>query len=169
MPGSRAPSERPHSTAARLVCLAKGEGGLSRRVIAGQKPTCTAGRGTSWGARIRTWDRGTKTRCLTTWLHPTAGSLSAPGVREEICKGDDREGYDCNDRQEPEDEGEDDYEDRERLRRRGDPGQLTSDIPAHAAARDHVEGKQDHADDEDSPLRQVGRECNEEPFDHGDP
>src|SRR5207247_2465437 len=21
-----------------------------------------------WGARIRTWDRGTKTRCLTTWL-----------------------------------------------------------------------------------------------------
>src|SRR5689334_4389261 len=26
----------------------------------------------SWGARIRTWDRGTKTRCLTTWLRPTA-------------------------------------------------------------------------------------------------
>src|SRR5204863_8608807 len=25
-----------------------------------------------WGARIRTWDRGTKTRCLTTWLRPTA-------------------------------------------------------------------------------------------------
>jgi hypothetical protein len=24
-----------------------------------------------WGARIRTWDRGTKTRCLTTWLRPT--------------------------------------------------------------------------------------------------
>ena len=23
-----------------------------------------------WGARIRTWDRGTKTRCLTTWLRP---------------------------------------------------------------------------------------------------
>ena len=28
-----------------------------------------------WGARIRTWDRGTKTRCLTTWLRPTAPSL----------------------------------------------------------------------------------------------
>ena len=28
--------------------------------------------GRSWGARIRTWDRGTKTRCLTAWLHPTA-------------------------------------------------------------------------------------------------
>src|SRR5262249_12915129 len=24
----------------------------------------------SWGARIRTWDRGTKTRCLTSWLRP---------------------------------------------------------------------------------------------------
>ncbi len=23
-----------------------------------------------WGARIRTWDHGTKTRCLTTWLRP---------------------------------------------------------------------------------------------------
>ena len=27
-----------------------------------------------WGARIRTWDRGTKTRCLTTWLRPSVGS-----------------------------------------------------------------------------------------------
>src|SRR6266576_6124832 len=35
----------------------------------------------SWGARIRTWDRGTKTRCLTTWLRPTAGgSLGAPSL-----------------------------------------------------------------------------------------
>src|SRR6476646_9091637 len=25
-----------------------------------------------WGARIRTWDRGTKTRCLTTWPRPMA-------------------------------------------------------------------------------------------------
>ena len=29
-----------------------------------------------WGARIRTWDRGTKTRCLTTWLRPTKTSCS---------------------------------------------------------------------------------------------
>ena len=28
-----------------------------------------------WGARIRTWDRGTKTRCLTTWLRPTVNVL----------------------------------------------------------------------------------------------
>src|SRR3954451_14447546 len=25
-----------------------------------------------WGARIRTWDGGTKTRCLTAWLRPKA-------------------------------------------------------------------------------------------------
>jgi len=31
---------------ARLVCLAAGEGGLWRCVIAGQKPPCIAGRGT---------------------------------------------------------------------------------------------------------------------------
>ena len=29
-----------------------------------------------WGARIRTWGRGTKTRCLTTWLRPTARPFS---------------------------------------------------------------------------------------------
>ena len=28
-----------------------------------------------WGARIRTWDRGTKTRCLTAWLRPTAARV----------------------------------------------------------------------------------------------
>ena len=27
-----------------------------------------------WGARIRTWDHGTKTRCLTTWPRPRARS-----------------------------------------------------------------------------------------------
>ena len=32
---------------------------------------CT--RALGWGARIRTWDRGTKTRCLTTWLRPMRG------------------------------------------------------------------------------------------------
>ncbi len=28
-----------------------------------------------WGARIRTWDRGTKTRCLTAWLRPTGARV----------------------------------------------------------------------------------------------
>src|SRR2546430_1007689 len=36
-----------HLTAARLECLAKAKGGLWRSVIAGQKPACIAGRGTS--------------------------------------------------------------------------------------------------------------------------
>ena len=40
-----------------------------------------------WGARIRTWDRGTKTRCLTAWLRPTGAeaALGTPtrGAREE--------------------------------------------------------------------------------------
>ena len=31
-----------------------------------------------WGARIRTWDRGTKTRCLTTWLRPTGLIVPQP-------------------------------------------------------------------------------------------
>ncbi len=29
------------------------------------------GRHVGWGARIRTWDHGTKTRCLTTWPRPS--------------------------------------------------------------------------------------------------
>ncbi len=29
----------------------------------------------SWGARIRTWDHGTKTRCLTTWPRPRASVI----------------------------------------------------------------------------------------------
>ena len=34
-----------------------------------------------WGARIRTWDRGTKTRCLTAWLRPTAAEYRrGPGA-----------------------------------------------------------------------------------------
>ena len=30
-----------------------------------------------WGARIRTWDHGTKTRCLTTWPRPTDAGRSS--------------------------------------------------------------------------------------------
>src|SRR6266511_5297085 len=49
MTGSRAPSQRPHSSAAKAGSLGKGEGGLWRRVIAGQKRACIAGWGTSVG------------------------------------------------------------------------------------------------------------------------
>ena len=34
-----------------------------------------------WGARIRTWGRGTKTRCLTTWLRPN-GVNGIPSKKE---------------------------------------------------------------------------------------
>src|SRR5207344_1726512 len=36
-----------------------------------------------WGARIRTWDRGTKTRCLTTWLRP----ITVPIIQERVLDG----------------------------------------------------------------------------------
>ena len=52
------------------------------------KPEGTAG----WGARIRTWDGGTKTRCLTAWLRPNAWDVwsELTGVRSAggtIVKG----------------------------------------------------------------------------------
>ena len=37
-----------------------------------------------WGARIRTWDRGTKTRCLTTWLRPTDCGLCLSSRRQTV-------------------------------------------------------------------------------------
>src|SRR5438445_9629318 len=47
MPGSRAPSQGPHSFAAEAGSLGKNEGGLWRRVIAGQAPVNGAGRATN--------------------------------------------------------------------------------------------------------------------------
>jgi hypothetical protein len=53
-----------------------GNGRVHPRSEAGGHHDCCWLRGrqgmNGWGARIRTWDRGTKTRCLTTWLRPTA-------------------------------------------------------------------------------------------------
>ncbi len=55
------------------------ESSLPRKVkagIAGRLFAETGGLSSekNWGARIRTWDHGTKTRCLTTWLRPNAAS-----------------------------------------------------------------------------------------------
>jgi hypothetical protein len=45
--------------------------GLHPRAEAGRHDDgCKIANHQNWGARIRTWDRGTKTRCLTTWLRP---------------------------------------------------------------------------------------------------
>src|SRR6187549_1061346 len=64
-----------------------------------------------WGARIRTWDHGTKTRCLTTWPRPTAGTAVYPArspepepsapVEEQRGEHDDEP---CEDRHEHDDE-----------------------------------------------------------------
>ena len=42
-----------------------------------------------WGARIRTWDHGTKTRCLTAWPRPIRATVNLAAVEEEI---DERRG-----------------------------------------------------------------------------
>src|SRR5919204_6117427 len=69
--------ERPHrgnhpvdepSAEQRMQVL--GRGGLHPRAEpCGHHDGCEVAH-QNWGARIRTWDRGTKTRCLTTWLRP---------------------------------------------------------------------------------------------------
>jgi hypothetical protein len=46
VPGSLAPSERPHSAAAKAGSLGKAEGGLSRSVIAGRGPVDGGGSST---------------------------------------------------------------------------------------------------------------------------
>ena len=56
-----------------------------RAETGGHHDGCEVAGHQSWGARIRTWDRGTKTRCLTTWLRPTEirTSLSRSRVGSE--------------------------------------------------------------------------------------
>ena len=87
-----APASRPPRSPSR-PCGGRGAGGsASARPSASRVPSppamTTAASGVSvtsggaqldgWGARIRTWDRGTKTRCLTAWLRPTgAASIGA--------------------------------------------------------------------------------------------
>ena len=53
-------------------CEESGVGRLLRLPHLDQARARVGVRRGGWGARIRTWDRGTKTRCLTAWLHPTA-------------------------------------------------------------------------------------------------
>ena len=58
----------------------------SRRLRGGCRSS--ESRSDGWGARIRTWDRGTKTRCLTAWLRPTAAgdqSTDVPVEEEDQC------------------------------------------------------------------------------------
>src|SRR5205807_4493525 len=73
-----------------------------------------------WGARIRTWDHGTKTRCLTTWPRPRAtGTLAA--VAEEIHEPEDGEDHDGHEHGPVHDPGEDDADHRQQLKGGEDP------------------------------------------------
>ena len=60
--GARANSEGDRDHAQALVAL---HDGLADRLLF---PAVSWK--TGWGARIRTWDHGTKIRCLTTWPRP---------------------------------------------------------------------------------------------------
>src|SRR6478752_7513918 len=54
-----------------------------------------------WGARIRTWDRGTKTRCLTTWLRPTGLDCASALARLLACPSFAEEQHERDRRQDP--------------------------------------------------------------------
>src|SRR5262249_47794740 len=100
---------------------------------------CRHGRldaGGCWGARIRTWDRGTKTRCLTAWLRPTApeyreGSAALGEEDEERREGEQRDDGDRHDLQDPERQG---HEQDEQLRCSEDPRHLADRVRAARAA-----------------------------------
>src|SRR5262245_35409931 len=44
-----------------------------------------------WGARIRTWDHGTKTRCLTAWLRPRALTMLPPLEQQEAKRDEGKD------------------------------------------------------------------------------
>src|SRR5437764_7784854 len=109
-----------------------------------------------WGARIRTWDHGTKTRCLTTWPRPTGPGILA-AVEEEIDEPDDREDDHGHDHGPLHDPGEDHGDHGQQLRGREDPQHLAHDVRAVVAAAEPGEhghdGEHDHR-----PLRGRVRE-----------
>src|SRR5438067_58478 len=120
-----------------------------------------------WGARIRTWDHGTKTRCLTTWPRPTGPGILA-AVEEEIDEPDDREDDHGHDHGPLHDPGENHGDHGQQLRGREDPEHLAHDVRAVVAAAEPGEhghdGEHDHR-----PLRGRVREEDDDPLGRGDP
>ena len=89
--------------------------------------------GTSgWGARIRTWDHGTKTRCLTTWPRPTARADILAAVAEQEDEGDDGEDDERDDRERGQHERERRHEDDRQLRDGEDPRPSAHLLPGAA-------------------------------------
>ena len=68
-----APNGSQPTTTARRLGLTDGNEAAISTPIKGKNLFYINSLGAGWGARIRTWDRGTKTRCLTTWLRPNEG------------------------------------------------------------------------------------------------
>src|SRR5690242_2211382 len=69
----RPEDEAPLATESASACPSRlpvpGQQVLSCRSCASQGDFAAIAEG--WGARIRTWDRGSKVRCLTAWPHPS--------------------------------------------------------------------------------------------------
>ena len=75
-----------HPPAEDLVQVLRRRRAHARATASGHDDGCERGSGcghgghVGWGARIRTWDHGTKTRCLTAWPRPSeSGRPSLPG------------------------------------------------------------------------------------------
>ena len=88
---------------------------------------------------------------------------------KRYTRASDRENPDEDEGDEPDDEREYDNQDRERLRGRGNPGEVPPDVPLHVAAGEHVEGEHDRREDEHGPPRQIVRQRHEQALDDRDP
>src|SRR5579864_7881933 len=82
-----------------------------------------------WGARIRTWDHGTKTRCLTTWLRPRASTTLA-ALEEKQAERDEGEDDDDHDESGENDVARGDDDRRAELRRGEQPRELVEEARA---------------------------------------
>src|ERR1041385_4890037 len=142
----------------------------------GENYRCELGLVHSWGARIRTWDRGTKTRCLTTWLRPTTvtdyrgtrSGGSAVAVGKQVDQRNEREEARQEQREPVEEEGQDHDHDGERLRGAGDPGQLAQHVRAGMASPEDVDREQRDRDRNHRPARDVAAEGHDDPLDDRD-
>ena len=130
-----------------------------------------------WGARIRTWDRGTKTRCLTTWLRPSAtksaGYVPTGHVCQRLAATEEDESAtaasapDRDDRDSARTKNSDGNERNERLGHRGDPGDC-GERRAESSPEPEVEGRSRDRDD-DRERAAIAPKTNRIALDDGDP
>src|SRR5438477_3190 len=124
--------------------------------------------GDYWGARIRTWDRGTKTRCLTAWLRPMErrnlfGSFSKE--EDQRCNREKRDHADCD---RPHHRQRDRHAENEQLRRGEDPPRLAQRVRTVAARDVPPEPDGDDGECDRSPPMERVEEV-EQALDRGDP